>query len=351
MKVLITGNMGYIGPVLSSHLKTVIPDIYLIGYDNGYFGHCLTGSPLLPECRLNAQYFGDVRRLPDFLLKDLDAVVHLAAVSNDPMGSKFETVTESINFQSSADIAMRAIKAGVKCFIFASSCSMYGFAEGGPRKESDPLNPLTAYAKSKVNTEKVLESLKENNATITSLRFSTACGMSERLRLDLVLNDFVACAVSSRNITVMSDGSPWRPLIDVKDMARAIEWALIRNSSDSGQYVAVNVGTDNRNYQVKDLAQAVASAISGTRVNINTAAPPDKRSYRVDFSLFKKIAPKHQPIVTLDQTITELVEGLESMKFNDKEFRTSQFMRLKVLEKHISEGRLNSNLYWQKLVR
>lgn len=349
MKVLITGNMGYIGPVLSSHLRSVFPNIFLIGYDSGYFGHCLTGASLLPECRLNVQIVGDVRTLPDDLFEDLDAVVHLAAVSNDPMGSRFETVTEAINYRSSADIAKKAVIAGVKRFVFASSCSMYGFSEGGPRKESDPLNPLTAYAKSKVNTEKELESLTAGGSIVTtSLRFSTACGMSERLRLDLVLNDFVACAVSSKNITVMSDGSPWRPLIDVKDMAKAIEWALVRNPSDTGRFVSVNVGTDDRNYQVKDLAQAVAAAVPGISVNINTAAPPDKRSYRVDFGLFKKIAPDHQPRVSLGQSIEELVAGLKSMNFRDKEFRTSQFMRLKVLEKHISEGRLDSNLYWQK---
>ena len=166
------------------------------------------------------------------------------------------------------------MRAGVKRVVFASSCSMYGYAEGGPRKESDPLNPLTAYAKSKVATEEALEGMPAGDAVVTSLRFSTACGMSDRLRLDLVLNDFVACALASKEITVLSDGTPWRPLIEVRDMARAIEWALTRNRDGAGRYVAVNVGSNRWNYQVRDLAEAVARAVPGTKVSINTAAPP-----------------------------------------------------------------------------
>lgn len=347
MNILITGNMGYIGPVLTKHLRKTFKESRLYGFDNAYFGHCLTGASRLPESLLEAQYFGDVRAIPDRLLDGMDAVVHLAAVSNDPMGSKFEKVTEDINYRSSVDLAKKALERGAKRFVFASSCSMYGYAEGGPRRETDPLNPLTAYAKSKVRTEQELAALDAGGAVITSLRFSTACGMSDRLRLDLVLNDFVACALSSREITVMSDGSPWRPLIDVGDMARAIEWALTRDPSEAGPYVAVNVGTDDRNYQVRDLAQAVADAVPGTSVSINRNAPPDKRSYRVDFGLYGKIAPGHQPQVSLGKTIRNLIHGLESMAFSDSKFRTSSFMRIKVLETLIADGALNDALIWQ----
>jgi nucleoside-diphosphate-sugar epimerase len=170
--------------------------------------------------------------------------------------------------------------------------------------------------------------------------------MSDRLRLDLVLNDFVACAIAAGEITVLSDGTPWRPLIDVKDMARAIEWALLRDTDDAGRYVAVNVGSDEWNYQVRDLAEAVAAAVPGTKININLSAPPDKRSYRVDFSLYRRIAPYHQPQVSLEQAIRELKQGMESMAFNDRNFRSSQFMRLRVLEKHIDDGLLSNELYW-----
>jgi nucleoside-diphosphate-sugar epimerase len=151
-------------------------------------------------------------------LKDIDAIVHLAAISNDPIGNKFEEVTLDINYRASVELARRAKEAGVKSFTFASSCSMYGAAEDSARTENSPLNPLTAYARSKVLTERELEPLADGGFKVTSLRFSTACGWSERLRLDLVLNDFVAGAVASKRITILSDGTPWRPLINVKDM-------------------------------------------------------------------------------------------------------------------------------------
>ena len=348
MKILITGNMGYIGPVLTSVLRNSFKDAYIIGYDSGFFAHCLTATTVLPEVRIDAQHFGDLRHIPDALLKGVDAVVHLAAVSNDPMGNKFEQVTEEINYESTVNLARRALANGARRFVFASSCSMYGSAEGGPRKETHELNPLTAYARSKVAAEKELASLDLiGTATVTSLRYSTACGMSDRLRLDLVLNDFVASAIASKEITVLSDGSPWRPLIDVKDMSLAIVWALTREPKEAGHYLAVNVGADDRNYQVKDLAYAVAAAVPGTSVNINTDAPPDKRSYRVDFSLFKDVAPYHQPQVSLDQTISELADGMKSMMFKDSNFRSSHFMRLKVLEDHMTAGRLNADLRWR----
>lgn len=346
MRILITGNMGYVGPVLVSHLRQAMPDSYIAGFDNGYFAHCLTAPALLPEAECNVQYFGDVRALPSDLLAQCDALVMLAAISNDPMGQQYEEVTDEINHNACALMAKEALAQGVKRIVFASSCSMYGFAADGARKESDDLNPLTAYARSKVATERALAELDSGDAVITSLRFSTACGMSPRLRLDLVLNDFVASAVASREITVLSDGTPWRPLIDVRDMARAIEWALVRDPAEAGQFAAVNVGTDEWNYQVKDLAEAVAEAVPGTSVSINTNAPADKRSYRVDFSMYRSIAPEHQPQVKLVDSIAMLKAGLEEMNFAEKAFRNSSFMRLKVLEKHRAEGRLDANLHW-----
>jgi nucleoside-diphosphate-sugar epimerase len=347
MRILITGNMGYIGPVLVRHLRTALPQARLVGWDSGFYAHCLTGTHELPERLVHEQHFGDVRALPDSLLAGVDAVVELAAVSNDPMGNRFEAVTDDINHRACASIAERALRAGVKRVVFASSCSMYGFAEGGPRRETDALNPLTAYARSKVATEQALAAIDPGAATVTSLRFSTACGMSDRLRLDLVLNDFVACALAAREITVLSDGTPWRPLIEVRDMARAIEWALTRERSEAGPYVAVNVGAQRWNYRVSELAQAVADAVPGTQVSINTSAPPDKRSYRVDFSLYERIAPRHQPQVELAQAIDGLVQGLSRMGFADRQFRSSTFMRLKVLEQHMAEGRLDEQLRWK----
>ncbi len=197
MKFLITGNMGYIGPCVVSHLHDSHPEAQLIGLDMGYFANCLTNEKVLPECKVDVQYFADVRQISTDLLKNVDAIVHLAAISNDPMGKQFENVTFDINHQASVNLAKKAKESGVSGFIFASSCSMYGAAEENARDETSPLNPLTAYSKSKVYTERDLKPLAGDGFQITSLRFSTACGMSDRLRLDLVLNDFVAGAVAS----------------------------------------------------------------------------------------------------------------------------------------------------------
>jgi nucleoside-diphosphate-sugar epimerase len=207
------------------------------------------------------------------------------------------------------------------------------------------LSPLTAYAKSKVLTEEGLHELAAPGFRVSCLRFATACGMSDRLRLDLVLNDFVACALATRRITVLSDGTPWRPLINVSDMARAIEWAIERDA-EGGDFLVVNAGSDTWNYQVHELADAVARAVPGTEVSINRLAPPDRRSYRVDFSLFKALAPAHQPQATLLDTIDGLRTGLQAMAFHDQNFRESCYMRLKVLADLTSRGLLNKTLEW-----
>ena len=217
------------------------------------------------------------------------------------------------------------------------------------RLAADEVNPLTAYARSKVATERGLAGMNTGGMTITCLRFATACGMSDRLRLDLVLNDFVACAITTGEISVLSNGTPWRPLIDVSDMARAIEWAIGRDPSAGGEILSVNAGSDTWNYQVKDLAEAVAAAVPGTGVSINRQAPPDKRSYRVDFSLFQRLAPEHQPRITLGDSIGRLNRGLENMGFADGNFRNSSLIRLKTLDKLISGGMLWPSLRWRDL--
>jgi nucleoside-diphosphate-sugar epimerase len=193
--------------------------------------------------------------------------------------------------------------------------------------------------------ERQLRELAGDGFVVTCLRFATACGMSDRLRLDLVLNDFVACAVTTKRITVLSDGTPWRPLINVADMARAIEWALQRDANNSDCLV-VNAGSDAWNYQVHELAAAVAQVIPGTEVSINRDAPPDKRSYRVDFSLFRRLAPLHQPQASLIDTIAGLRDGLAAMSFDDPDFRGSSLMRLRVLTDLRSRGLLNDTLHW-----
>ena len=346
MRFVITGNMGYIGPAVVRHLRARFPDGELIGFDTGFFAHCLTGQQGLPETLLDAQFFGDVRELPAAILQGAVGVVHLAAISNDPMGKQFEDATDEINRGASVRLARLAQEAGVRSFVFASSCSIYGFAEGRKRREEDELNPLTAYARSKIATEQALRRLESSDMTITCLRFATACGMSDRLRLDLVLNDFAAGAVSSGEISILSDGTPWRPLIDVSDMARAIEWALLRTADRGGRVLSINVGSDRWNYQVKDLARAVADALPQTRVSVNPDAPPDRRSYQVDFSRFAALAPEHQPETDLAASVRRLVGGLQAIGFADAAFRNSHLMRLPVLSSLVAESRLSPRLKW-----
>lgn len=340
--------MGYIGPCVVQRLRASYPKATLLGLDMGYFANLLTNTEILPECRVDEQYFADIRKFSKDLIRDIDAIVHLAAISNDPMGNKFEKVTFDINYKASVELAKIAKESGVKAFVYASSCSMYGSADDRPRTEESPLNPLTAYAKSKIFTEKDLEKLSDNKFKVTSLRFSTACGMSERLRLDLVLNDFVAGAVSSKKITILSDGTPWRPLININDMARAIDWAVTRDITEGGSFLAINVGSDEWNYQVKDLAEAVRKVMPDVDVSINENAQPDKRSYRVCFGLYRKLAPDYQPEIDLISSIKELKDGLVAMNFKNPDFRNSRFMRLKVLTDLQSKSLLTENLEWSK---
>jgi nucleoside-diphosphate-sugar epimerase len=348
MRILIVGNMGYIGPMLVRELRARHPAATLIGFDSGFFAHCLTTREAVPEVLLDEQIFGDVRRLTAESLPPCDAVVYLAALSNDILGSLNEDVTLDINHRGAVRVAELARAAGARAFVFASSCSVYGFAEDTPRTERSDVNPLTAYARSKVLAERDLRPLATGNFTVTCLRFATACGMSDRLRLDLVLNDFVAGALTSGRIQILSDGTPWRPLIDVKDMARALAWAIDRETSAGSAYLLANAGSDRWNFRVRELAEAVAGQIPGTAIDINTAAAPDRRSYRVDFSLFRELAADDQPRVEIEQTVRELAAGLEAIGFRDAEFRQSAYMRIQTLNRLRAEGMLNEDLTWKR---
>lgn len=338
--------MGYVGPSVTNQLRKTFPDAQLIGFDIGYFAHCLSNADLLPEARLDRQIFGDIRKFPEQLLEGIDAVVDLAAISNDPMGNKFEEITLDVNYRAAVELAKKAKKAGVKTFVYASSCSMYGAASDYPKKEEDELNPLTAYARSKVFAEKELAPLAGDNFKVTCLRYATACGFSNRLRLDLVLNDFVAGALINKEISILSDGSPWRPMINTKDMARAVEWGIVRRKENGGNFIAINTGCNEWNNQIKPLAEAVANIIPGCKVSVNPEGGPDKRSYMVNFDLYKKLAPDHQPIHDLATTIQELRDNLTAMNFNDPNFRESKYIRLKVLNGLQEKGYLNQQLEW-----
>lgn len=344
MKVLITGNLGYVGPGIVKEFRKFHPNSVLIGYDLGLFAKFITTNSISPDSFLDAQYYGDVRQFPEQLLEGVDVVVSLAAISNDPIGNRFEEPTLEINYKANVEIAKMAKKQGVKKFIFASSCSVYGSAEDAPRTESSTLDPLTAYAKSKVLSEEGLEGLAAEGFQITCLRFATACGMSDRLRLDLVLNDFVAGAITSSKITILSDGSPWRPLINVLDMARAIRWAAERENQNGRTFITVNTGSNQWNYQVKDLALEIQKILPGIEVSINPDAQPDKRSYRVSFDLFESLAPQHQPQYQLQDTVKGLIQGLESIHFQDANYHQSELIRLNVIKDLLARQTMDSQL-------
>jgi len=344
MKILITGNLGYVGSELVKLLRKAYPNAELLGFDIGYFAKQLTNKDTAPEMYLDCQYFGDVRQFPERLLQGVDAIIQLAAISNDPIGNKFEEVTLDVNYKAVIDIAGKAKKMGVKRMVFASSCSVYGFAEEAARTEDSAVNPLTAYARSKVLAERDLATLADNTFMVTCLRFATACGMSDRLRLDLVLNDFVAGAVASGEITILSDGSPWRPLINVRDMGRAIIWGIERKPASGGNYLVINTGSNKWNYQVKELAHAIHGILPTTRVSINKDAQPDKRSYRVSFDRFEKMAPGYVPVYDLTQSIQDLVEGLHNIDFRDQNYRQSRLIRLFVVNELLAGKIIDSNL-------
>jgi nucleoside-diphosphate-sugar epimerase len=346
MRILIIGNLGYIGPIVAKHFSANHPGCFLAGYDIGYFVQNNTYNGTAGDILLNAQYYGDVRNFDAALLTGFDAVIYLAAISNDPMGNAFEKPTLDINFNAAVDIAKMAKQRGVKSFVFASSCSVYGFADTAPRTETSEVNPLTAYAKSKVFAEQGLQPFADNSFQITCLRFATACGYSDRLRLDLVLNDFTASAIADKKITILSDGTPWRPLIHVKDMARAMDWAVHRK--DGGYFLTINTGSNKWNYQVKELAAAVQQLFAGVEVSINANAQPDKRSYKVSFDLYEQLAPDHQPRVNLMEAVEDLKSGLLGIQFTDSNFRQSQLIRLKAIQKLIDMKIIDEELFLKK---
>jgi nucleoside-diphosphate-sugar epimerase len=346
MRVFIIGNLGYIGPIVAKHFRKKDPNSFLAGYDIGYFIQNNTFNGIAGDTLINTQYFGDVRDFDASLLNGFDAVIYLAAISNDPMGNAYEQPTLDINCGAAIDIAKKAKQKGVKHFVFASSCSVYGFADTAPRTETSAVNPLTAYARSKVNGELGLQPLADDDFQITCLRFATACGYSDRLRLDLVLNDFVASAIATKKITILSDGTPWRPLIHVKDMAKAMDWAIGRK--EGGNFLIINTGSNRWNYQVKELAAAVQQLFADVEVSINTTAQPDKRSYKVSFDQYEQLAPAHQPKVSLEEAVKDLKQGLEGIRFADKDFRQSSLVRLKTIQQLQDNNIIDENLAIKK---
>lgn len=346
-KILIIGNLGYVGIPLVKLLKK--ENFYTIGLDTNWF-YLNDYSYFNHNNFPNLQLFDDVR---NFKLSTLDFVpeiiIYLAAVSNDPMGKKFKLATKKINYEACLNIAKQAKKFKVKRFIFASSCSLYGAADNSvPRKESDNLNPLTDYAKSKVMSEIKLQKLSSNSFKVICLRFATAAGYSENLRLDLVFNDFVANSVCKKKIELLSSGTSWRPLIHVNDMAKAMVWAC--KFKLKSYFLVLNVGSNKWNFKIINLAKQIGKIIGKkVKIKVKNKSFIDKRSYKVDFSLFNKLAGKYKPSVNFKKAVLELKIFCLNNKKNLFNFRNNEKWARQVnLDYLIKKGKLDYKLKWRK---
>ncbi len=328
MNVLVTGHNGYIGahlvPLLKANGHTVT------GYDINLYQGTAWEEMTLPD----QQHSYDVRDLSVEHLQGYDAVMHLAALSNDPMGDIDPELTYQINLEGSVKLAELAKEAGVSRFLFASSCSIYGKGAKLDMDESDPVNPLTAYAKSKIESEKRISALADENFSPTFLRNATAYGHSPMLRIDLVVNNLLACAVSKGNIAIKSDGSPWRPLIHCKDIARAFV-ALGEAPRGKVHNLIVNVGGNEENYQVRDVADEVQKLLPDAEIVYTGEVGEDPRNYKVNFDLLNSVLPGFQLEYTLKKGMQELYQKLVEHQFNEQDFDGDQFVRLRTLKKRL----------------
>lgn len=344
MNVLVTGHLGYIGTVLTRVLREAGHTV--VGLDTGYFADCLipkTKAPEPPDRELRK----DIRTIEIDDLKGIEAVIHLAALSDDPMGQLNPELTDAINHRASIELAKKARCAGVTRFLFSSSCSVYGAAEGDAAlTEEASFNPVTAYGLSKVQAEAGLASLANESFSPVFLRNATAYGLSPRLRLDtLVLNNLVGWAVATGRVRIMSDGTPWRPLVHVEDICKAFIAAL-EAPREIVHNQAFNVGQDSENFQVRDIAEAVRKAVPGCEVEYTGEHQGDRRSYRVCFAKIREHLPNFQPRWTMKQGAEELYAFLKGMELSLELFQGRKFKRLAQLKHLMADGSLGSNLFW-----
>jgi nucleoside-diphosphate-sugar epimerase len=325
MKVFVTGHKGYIGVHLVDLLKQA--DHTVTGCDLGLFDGC-AWERIVPADR---DLHMDVRDITLGHLAGHDCVMHLAAISNDPMGEVDAGATYAINRDASIRIAQLAKKAGVPRYLFAASCSVYGAGKKLDLDENDPLNPLTAYAKSKIETEQAVSGLADRDFTPAYLRNATAYGHSPMLRIDLVVNNLLACAVATGEIRIMSDGSPWRPLIHCRDIARAFV-AFMNAPSETIKNKAVNVGGNDENYQVRDIADRVNELIPSAKITYTGEVGADPRNYRVKFDRLNKLLPDFKLQYNLSTGMEELHRKLTEHGFSKSDWLGDQFVRLRTLK-------------------
>ena len=339
MRVLVTGNDGYIGTILVPMLEKAGHEV--TGLDSGLFAECTFGeSSKAPRCLRM-----DVRDVEARHLEGHDAVLHLAALSNDPLGDMNPSCTYDINHRASVRLARLAKEAGVKRFIFSSSCSNYGAAGDDLLDENAAFNPVTPYGESKVMVERDVAPMADDTFTPTFLRSATAYGVSPRLRGDLVINNLVGYAFTSGEVFIKSDGSPWRPLVHIEDISRAF-LAVLEAPHEAVHNQAFNVGRTQENYRVRELADIVADVVPGSRVRYADRGQPDKRNYRVNCDKIATVLPNFQPVWTVRLGIEELYRAYQSHGLKKDEFLSSRYLRIKHVQELQSQGRLDAGLRW-----
>ncbi len=332
-----TGHNGYLGSVMAPHLTSAGYDV--VGLDANYFRECT----LVPGAE-GMEIEKDLRDLDAGDLRDIDAVVHLAALSNDPIGNLSADWTRDINLLATIRLAELARAAGVRRFLFSSSCIMYGLSDAPVVNEESPLDPRTVYARSKVEAERALSALATADFSPTFLRNGTVYGLSSRMRFDTVLNDLVGAAVTEGRVVVQGDGTPWRPVVHVEDVARAFA-AVIEAPREAVHNQAFNVGADTLNIQVGDLATVVARVVPECQLEVAGSPAADRRSYRADFSKFGRTFPS---VVFRSPAsgARDLYDTFAALPLTRDHYRSDRFIRLKWLHRLLDSGRLDQSLRW-----
>ncbi|MEM7232077.1 MAG: SDR family oxidoreductase [Planctomycetota bacterium] len=338
MKVLLTGHQGYIGTRMVPFLLERGVDV--VGLDTGFFEGC----QLFECCDDIPTISKDVRDVTAEDLAGFDAVIHLAALSNDPLGDLDADWTFDINHRGSVHLAKVAKEAGVGRFIFSSSCSMYGVAEGDEElTETADFNPVTPYAESKVRTEADLTAMADDTFSPTFMRNATCYGVSGRLRADIVLNNLTGWAITTGQVRIMSDGTPWRPLVHIEDLSRAFYCVLTADRAKI-HAEAFNIGVSGHNYTVREIAEAVYDTVPDCELEFAGSGGPDPRNYKVDFSKFETAFPDYDPQWNIERGARELYDAYREASMTEERFQGREFIRLHQLKELIAQGAVDETL-------
>lgn len=340
-RVLLTGHLGYIGSVLSGKLLEAGHDV--VGLDSGLFERCLLGSP--PH-EIDAMKI-DLRDVGPQHLEGFDSVVHLAALSNDPIGNLDATWTGEINDRGSVRLAELAKQVGVERFLFSSSCIMYGMSEADVVDENSPLDPQTEYARSKVSAESGIGDLADESFSPVFLRNGTVYGFSPRMRFDTVLNSLVGAAVTTGKVVVRGDGSPWRPVVHVDDVSRAFVH-ILDAPRDVVHGEAFNVGADSLNHTVLELARITEGAVPGSELEILAEPSADRRTYKADFRKFADAFPEFVWEWSAETGAKDLANTLGALALTEEQFDGSLYTRLRWLNHLLASGALDASLRWKE---